>query len=294
MYLRKIYAKPLLILTTQNLMIMRQIKTTLIIIFFIFTYSEAESQFQKYSISVKNNGYKGWLAISGRTNFFFLHDETSLILHADSEGSYYLNTGATIGDCHDNQTSYIYIFFNKLGLIDSICPSESASITADKKGISLNTAPVNIDPGKFDRAWYPSFGVDINIKQGFYYGKQTLQLIKGQTYAIDDSHSALIGNDQDYASYFYFTVNKSGKIILYDKASVSAAAVGNTLKFKTVNVVIDPNEISNGRTLYIRKPSSQTIPILKKTCVPFIRGVVNNVFWKDDKGQEVNFQFLPM
>jgi hypothetical protein len=161
MYLRKIYAKPLIILTTQNLMIMRQIKTTLIIIFFIFKYSEAESQFQKYSISVKNNGYKGWLAISGRTNFFFLHDDTSLILHADSEGYYYLNTGATIGDCLHNQTSYIKIFFNKLGLIDSICPSESASITADKKGISLNTATVNIDPRKFDRAWYPSFGVDI-------------------------------------------------------------------------------------------------------------------------------------
>lgn len=272
----------------------------IVIAFLLFcAFSRTQSQSPTYNIKVLNNGYNGWLCISSHVDQFFLHGDTTIPIKSDVSGAYYLNTGATIGACYFNQTSYIFLFFNKDGNIDSLCPKESATIGIDKKSISLNTASITIDPGNFVREWYPSFGAEIGVRPGFYYGKQTIKLIKGQTYGIDNSHSSLAGNDGAgnsiyYGSYFYFTVNKEGKVILYDKNMISAIALGSTLKFKTVIVDIDPIEISGGSPLYIRIPFAKAIKIANKTKVVFIRGMVNYVYWNNSNGKEMYFHFLPM
>jgi hypothetical protein len=89
-------------------------------------------------------------------------------------------------------------------------------------------------------------------------------------------------------------VLKNGHVKLYDRNKASALAFGSTLKFKTVMVVIDPLEISEGATLYIRKPYSQSIPIVKKSKLYFIRATVNYVYWNNLLGKEMYFHFLPM
>ena len=286
---------------------MRHLLNVIVLVLFCGC-AAAQTQFPTYTLKVYNNGYKGRLAISGYVNFFFLHGDTTLTIQADIIGQYYLNTGTSIGGPKSVQTSYIYLYFNQAGLLDSISPTQSATISADRKSITLNTVSITVNPGRFTREWYPSFGVDMDVRPGFYYGKKTVQLIKGQTYAIDNAHFGLIDScgcdttkkpcqpryNRYYSSYFYFTIMENGQVKLYDSNLTSARACGRKLRFKTVIVTIDPAEISGGDTLYIRKPYAQSIPIAKKTKLPFIRGIVNYVYWPATAGKETKFPFLPM
>jgi hypothetical protein len=263
-----------------------------------FTLTQA--QLPSFDLIVYPNGYKGHIAISSsrKEDFFFLGGETKLTIKPSGD-AYYLNTGATIGGCSDTQISYIYLFFSKSGLLDSICPKECATIGKDRKSITFNTAPITIDPGAFNRAWYPSFGVHNSVPKGHYYGKQTVHLIKGQTYTVGDSDAVLVGNcDSNAVSLYYafkFTVDTIGQVTLMGKNKASATASKKTLRFKTVCVDIDPLEISEGHTLYIRTPKpQQPIEITKKTKFQFIRAILNYVYWLNPDGTENIFYFMPM
>lgn len=281
----------------------------IVVLFFLFYHGVAvQSKLPAYNIKVYTNGYKGWLGTSSHRDFFFLHKDTTLTIGPDTTGAYYLNTGASIGDCNALQTSYIYLYFNALGLLTSACPTSSATISQDQKSIILHTTPVTIDPGRFNREWYPSFGVEMNVRPGFYYKKRTVRLIKGLTYAIDNSHSFMYDSCKCvlqadtcqptlkgyHASYFYFTVLSNGQIKLSDANRISASICHRGLRFKTVLVRIDPAEISGGAVLWIPKPNSQKILIPTKKVFPFIRGTVNYVKWMDTKGKQNVFNFLPM
>ncbi len=271
-------------------------------------FGNGMAQAVAHNIRVLGNGYRGHLAISGYTDFFFLRGDTTLRVNPDKENSYYLNTGTSIGDCQ-SPTSYIYLFFNKSGLLDSVCPKASATVGDDKKSIRLNTVAVTINPGRFNRAWYPSFGVKMDVSPGFYYGKRpvTVPLIKGQAYAIDDSHAALVDHCPDTCqgsrdatkatylpSYFYFTVTRTGRVALYGESGACATASGSKLTFKTVRVNIDPKEISDGDTLCLRQPRAKAITITHKTRLAFIRSVVSYVYWTTPTGEEKHFYFVPL
>ena len=105
----------------------------------------------------------------------------------------------------------------------------------------------------------------MDVRPGFYYGKKTLSLITGQTYAVDNAHVGLVDNcrcdntttpsqaryDQYYGSYFYFTVLENGQVKLNGTNLTSARACGRTVRIKTVLVSIDPAELSGGATVYI-------------------------------------------
>jgi hypothetical protein len=271
----------------------------------------AQSSQPTYPLKVSSNGYTGWLVISGQVNFFFFQGDTTLAISPDKEGAYYLNSGASIGGGRDSvQTSYIYLYFNKAGQLDSISPKGAASIGQDGKSLRLNTASIDINPGRFNREWYPSFGVKQYEQNGFYLGKQTVQLIKGLTYHIDNAKSELDFNsrckydsttkkcklERNYhGSYFYFTVKNNGTVALNDSNRASAIVQGNHLKFRTVCVMIDPNEISEGIVLTIPKPNSQVMSIPRKKRLLFIRGVVSDVRWLNPKNGNIQFfHILPM
>ena len=244
------------------------------------------------------NGYRGWVANSANTGFFFLRGDTTISLQANAEGAYYLNTGATVDVARPRQLSFIFLFFNKAGLIDSLQPKQSAAVDPDGHTIRLHTAAVTLDPGRFTRRWYPSFGVFGAAQPGFYVGKQTVRLIAGQTYCLDDSHSNLTGPDVDakpvdYPSYFHFTVLGNGRVRLYGSNNASAQATSHGLKFKTVRVAIAPQEISDGVPLHVG-PISSPLVVLKKTTFPFIRATANYVSWLDAAGGVRLFYFLPM
>lgn len=278
---------------------MRNSKFIMLTGLFLFSFGVSKSQSPPvYNIKVNNNGYKGRLAISSSANYFFLNGDTSLILHADTIGIYYLNTGATISDNFNYRTSNIVFFFNKAGEIDSISPKNSASIGTDKKSISLETVSLTIDPGNFNREWYPSFGVNMNHDPGFYYGKQKLLLIKGITYNIDFAHSDLVLNCSTdplyYGSTFNFSMLANGKIDLYDRNNISAKTSGNKISFNTIMVSLSPQEISGGEPLLINKPNAAAIKIIKNTSLPFIKGTVNYVYWYNSEGNMKYFHFLPM
>ena len=69
--------------------------------------------------------------------FYLQSDDTTIIMHADAAGVYYLYTGALEVGCHKIQTSEIQIFFNSDGTIKSVCPSQSASIDSKDKKASF-------------------------------------------------------------------------------------------------------------------------------------------------------------
>lgn len=283
---------------------MRQLVTVALVLLFCKSLA---AQAQAHDVKIYTNGYKGWITTTSATGPLFLHRDTTLTINPDREGNYYLNTGATKGDGNDIQTSYIYFSFNAAGELTNVLPTSSASLQG-KGSITLHTASITIDPGRFTREWYPSFGTDKPAPTGFYYGKKRLRLIVGQTYNIDNAHSSLVSDcscdptknpcqpkyNTYYGSYFYFTVLSNGRVKLYDDNLKSAKACGQKLTFRTVMVMIDPAEISGGVPLSIPKPSSPPWLIAKKTRLPFIRGTVNHVDWTSSTAKNMTFQFLPM
>ena len=222
------------------------------------------------------------------------------MMQQDREGKYYINTGSTKGDCQSPQTSYIYMFFDKNGNIDSasLCPKTSVTLGKDHKSIYLKTALININPGYFNRGWHPSS----KPNGGFVYGKCTVRLIKGQTYNINQEDAVLSSNcrckapfrDDYYTAAFYFTVNEVGNIVLYGRDRIAARAYKNTLAFKTRCLTIDPDEIADGKPLYFGNSKPNTPPITKRTKRYFIPGTVSTLHWKDSTGQIQAFHFLPL
>lgn len=278
---------------------MQRIKFFIITGLFFFSFTVARSQSPAYNIKVYANGYSGKLAISGSGNYFFLNSDTTLSMYANSEGNYYLNTGANISITNGNRTSDITLYFNQSGEIDSIHPKGSASIGKDKKSISLETAMMIVDPGNFNREWYPSFGVNLSANTNYYYGKQKLKLIKEITYYINFAPDAGMSSDCNtnplyYVSGFNFTLLTNGKIDLFDRNKVSATSSGNTMKFNTIMVSLSPQDISGGIPLLINKPGTAPIKITNKTSLPFIKGKVTYVHWFNAAGEMIYFHFLPM
>ena len=265
-----------------------------------------------YNIKVHPNKYEGGVILSGSKNMIYLKD-TIITLCPDTNGMYYFNTGASIGDnTLNNPTSYIYLTFNQDSTIKSILPDGTGKIVDNGKGIEFNTAPVTIDPGNsYDRAWHPTFGVNKLYKnklvkrlysktQNFYTNKQTISLIKCLTYAINNADSYLLGiqeaNDTlEYNSYFYFTVDCSGQLQVYGRNKISARVENSILKFNLINVTIDPDEISGGITPLIipGADGTKTKQITKKEIVPFIRGTVNYLTYMNGNKQ-MYFHFIPM
>ena len=279
----------------------------LAVVFLLFCkLNSVYSQSPTYPVKVYPNGYTGHLAISGSTSFFSLHADTTLAINPDADGKYSLNTGATIGDWNPAPTSYIYIFFDNEGRIDSLTPKGSATVGQDQKSIQLNTTSITINPGKFNRHWTLSS----TLRSNYYSGKTTIQLIKGISYSINQADAVLSLNcrcdpannilkrDAYYGSFFYFTVKQDGQVSLYDKNHFSAKALGNTLLFKTICLSIDPAVISGGIPLEIYDGTSQIL-IPKKKKLPFIRGTVSFVHWIDKtiippKDPNKYFHFLPL
>ena len=286
---------------------MTRFKLLCLVLLLSFECSLVHDKSPSYDLKVYSNGYRGRMAISELKNFFFIHDEvTNLTIKPDTTGkAYFLNTGASVGGCGYSETSYIYLFF-KNGLLDSICPKESATIGDDGKSLALKTTSITIDPGAFKKAWTPSFGVE---NSGHYYVKQTLPLINGQTYVIADSDANLaqtctcnlkkdscevVKINQQYSA-FKFTVDALGEVKLFDRNKASATVSKDTLKFQTVSVDIDPLEISEGKTLYMRTPNpQQPIEITKRTQFHCIRAIVNYVYSINADSSENIFYFMPM
>jgi len=266
-------------------------------VLFLLSLTQLDAKAVDYNLHISPEGFKGQMFISSHDkDGFYLEKETTIIMHPNIDGVYYLYTGALELGCNNKQTSEIQISFDTKGNVVSICPAQSATIDPkDPKGIVLNTVAITIDPRNFSRDW------EISTHQlpDYNYGKKTINLIVGQTYWIDNAHSSLTGSDGTgnpiyYGSYFYFTVDENGKVILYDKNKVSASSNDRTLTIKTVEIAIDPKEISGGLPLFIHKPFSQAYVINSKTTFRFIRGTANYVYWFTSSGKEMYYHFLPM
>jgi|GEM_PF-2642721 len=265
---------------------------------------------QTYTIRIHNNGYLGRLNNCGErldtTNvnntalrFFFIKGDTSITLKPVAKDQYFLNTGATIGGPGGNQTTFIYFYFKNdgSGKIDSILPKSSANIGQDQKSITFNTHLINIDPGKYNRAWSPTWGVYPQIMYGNYFGKKSIVLINGLTYSIDHLPPTCVvgtqanGVNRAICSNFYFTVSDNGNIKLYDDNRLSAQGIGNTLKFKTVWMAFSPNEISNGQPMYIPEVKNTDYTIIPNVLYPFIRGVINKIYFISTDGTPTYYFF---
>ena len=278
---------------------MPRLKKIIALIVLVCKLTLGFSQSSTYPIKIYTNGYRGYVAISSNTgaDFFLLQKDTTVFMKQARDGSYFINIGSSIGECKSTQTSYIYMTFDKNGAIDStsLCPNASVTLGKDHKSIHLQTTLININPGFFNRNWYPSF---LKPTVGFLYGKHRVRLIKGQTYNINQEDAVLrcltCEADENYTAAFYFTVNKFGRVVLYGRNRIAATACGHTLIFKTRWLTIDPNEIADGKPLYFGNTAS-TVPLIsRRTKRPFIPGTVSALHWKDSTGKVRAFHFLPL
>ena len=271
---------------------MKYLKIIPLIWFIFFFLTSAHSQKPDHKVIVKNNGYIGLIGISNYFPFFHLKGNDTLTMVADKEGYYYLNTGATMGGPPYDQTSYIYIYFDNNGKIDSINTKTSALINNDETipSITFNTTTITINPGKYNGVWNPTFS------KHYYNKKETITLINALSYGIKFDDTPFFGYNPDstridFHSSFYFTVTENGYIKLYEWAKISAAAKRRELKFKTRKVIIDPLEISDGAILK-RKYLNQEISISSRTKFNCMRGITNYVYWNNPESMTKYFHFI--
>lgn len=262
---------------------------------------------QHHPLHLITNHYRGCLAISANSGFFKINGDTTIMMAPDKEGRFYLNTGASVEDPASGVFSNIDIFFDENGKLQTVSPAAAVTITPDRKGIIFNTSLITINPGKFDRKWYPSFR-DLNrVDMDSFFGKITVSLIKGMTYNInqvdaslgvyelqgDSCHQHLL-QKINYNSYIYFTVDDHGGIMIQRKNALAATANGSVLTFTTVDVTLDPALLSGGKPIIVGNTLNGIYTISKATKVNCIRGTVTKVAWYDDQSRLQEFHFIPL
>lgn len=138
-----------------------------------------------------------------------------------ADGTYAIDTGASSGGS-------AFTFTVASGAIAAVSNTESATFLGNT--LTLQTTPVTINPGAYvGRYFMSSHNFDV-IGYGGFTGPQTVNLVAGLQYWIDDG-SEVAG------SSFLFTVT-GGAVTNISPAA--AAASGSAIYFNTVTVAINP------------------------------------------------------
>lgn len=138
-----------------------------------------------------------------------------------ADGTYAIDTGASSGGS-------AFTFTVTAGVIVAVSNTESATFSGNT--LTLQTTAVSINPGAYvGRYFMSSHNFDV-IGSGGFTGPQTINLVSGLQYWIDDG-SEVSG------SSFLFTVT-GGAVTNISPAAATAS--GATIYFTTVGVSINP------------------------------------------------------
>ncbi len=262
---------------------------------------------KSHEILIKRNGFSGCLRGSSLNHprdvpYLPTTNEFTTEIKEDHMGLFWLNTGATVGNTGSPVSSYIQIFFSEDGLVSEIQPTVAASINDDKKGISLNTIEIIVDPKEYNEEWNPSFGEhDIHGRVIPVKDKKSFRIMPSQRYLIDfnkDSNPCLCDVEKPeetcvQGSDFYFVVTPKGKIAPFVISSVLPVNINeNTLEFKTAQIRLDPADFG-GRKVTVPR-GNKRIALTEPKTFNFVSYISQYLTYQEIDGTTRNFLFVPM
>jgi hypothetical protein len=221
---------------------------------------------------------------------------------------YFINTGATIGDCDLAMNSYIYFSTDASGYVipASVCPAVSA--TATQTSITFQTARVALMRGPAEKEYtgelYSTFNLQPNSQIIPLPAdlSQTFNLIKGLTYGlyvggagyIYTTGTCCVDPGDPLQTTFYFTIDLNGNIIPQNTNAVTLQNSKKTMVLNTTTIKLDDSryQSKNGQYQVCGYPAAQ-IGTGRSKPYQVVSSILSFVVWYDASSQKHIYYFQP-